>query len=451
LRGGLSYLVGISLIPIAALVLIWVIVLETGLVAWQPPVLWVEQFGTSGKANNAVTGIADGNSSLYVAGYLGASLFVRSYDGDHKLLWQRQFGNASVASVSLAEGGGAAYVYGSVNGSAFLRKYDSSGTEIWSSSFGGIFAEGGVTAVTVARSTIFIAGISYPGGNDGIFLRSYDLNGSLLWAKLSGSNITGNRASGIVSGSSGFYLVGNEPVPSSWRPSGAFVRMYDSFGNLTWSRGFEVPTVSPQRISRDSTGIYVTGTTQLPLAGNVLSGEIDLFVRKYDFNGNVLWTRESNAPDNSNVLASGITSDDSGTYVSLHANHAFVQKYDTNGDLVWWAQIGGQTGPLATIESTVTSSNGLYVAGFTFGILAGQKMYSIQDAFVEEFATSSSLIFFGINPPFSFVAVALLGGGVVLSFLLLRRLWKKKVHPSSTNMMRFGSDKNSRVPKTMVR
>jgi hypothetical protein len=49
------------------------------------------------------------------------------------------------------------------------------------------------------------------------------------------------------------------------------------------------------------------------------------------------------------------------------------------------------------------------------------------NAALSKYAQSSSLVLFGVNPPFSFGLVALLGGVVVLSLFWLRRQRKRGV------------------------
>src|SRR5437879_12085266 len=54
------------------------------------------------------------------------------------------------------------------------------------------------------------------------------------------------------------------------------------------------------------------------------------------------------------------------------------------------------------------ASGGVYLAGSTE---VGQLTYAV----VEELAESSSLVFFGVNPPWSFVTVGVLSADVVFS------------------------------------
>ncbi len=152
----------------------------------------------------------------------------------------------------------------------------------------------------------------------------------------------------------------------------------------------------------------------------------------------VLWTSQfgTPGPDAGPFVQNGITAmstDSSGVYTAGFvgylasggsSSYPFVSKYDFTGRQVWTQHFGKpDSGGIAGIS---VGRNGVYVGG-TNGY-----------AFIEELSQSSSLILFGVNPPFSFGLAALLGGLVVTSLLWLRRRWRKKMRPP-TIVMRRGS------------
>jgi len=63
--------------------------------------------------------------------------------------------------------------------------------------------------------------------------------------------------------------------------------------NIEWSRQFGTTSDdNAAGISVHASGVYVAGRTDGTLPGQTNSGGSDAFVRKYDVNGNEVWTRQ---------------------------------------------------------------------------------------------------------------------------------------------------------------
>ena len=145
----------------------------------------------------------------------------------------------------------------------FVAKYDSEGNQLWSRQLGTPMADVGVAVISDYRGNIYLAGvtqeysmeISVPG--DGMCLIKFDDLGQELWSRQFGS-------------------AGEEAVVA---------------------------------ITADEEGnVYLTGQTSGNLAGFVNAGGKDLFVTKYDPQGNQEWMHQW-----------GTTEDEVGTEVSVDA------------------------------------------------------------------------------------------------------------------------------------
>ena len=169
-------------------------------------------------------------------------------------------------------------------------------------------------------------------------------------------------------------------------------------------------------VALDATGVYVAGITGDALPGQVHVGGLDVFVRKYDFNGTELWTRQFGTPGFDLTVA--LTADSSGVYVGGQTNgtlpgqtssgdfDAFVRKYDPNGTELWTRQFG--TASFDAGGRFATDASGVYVVGRTQGTLPGQTSSGDFDAFVRkydpngtelwtrQFGTASSDMAFGV-------------------------------------------------------
>ena len=156
----------------------------------------------------------------------------------------------------------------------------------------------------------------------------------------------------------------------------------------TWGNDFA------RSVSLDSSGVYVAGYTSGAFPGQSSAGWVDAFVRKYDLNGNEVWTGQFGTWGND--WAYGVSVDSSGVYVagrtsgtlpgqsSAGATDAFVRKYDPNGNEVWTRQFGTWSEEYAYDDVSVDSS-GVYVVGSTRGAFPGQSSAGEWDAFVVKF------------------------------------------------------------------
>jgi len=121
----------------------------------------------------------------------------------------------------------------------------------------------------------------------------------------------------IAADPSGFYLV----AADAWG-SGRYLRKYDSRGDELWSRKLD-PNVGSS-IAADATGVYLAGPMPVAyqpyrpytvLPGQCRSGSGgDSFVRKFDPDGEEVWTRQFGTSQA--TVAIGVALDSSGVYVA---------------------------------------------------------------------------------------------------------------------------------------
>ena len=145
----------------------------------------------------------------------------------------------------------------------------------------------------------------------------------------------------------------------------------------SWSRQFGTPQADQANgiavLDRD---VYVVGdvTGALPGESKEFPNEKSGFVRKYDYQGKVTWTRSvgNNSPGEDSVTSVAATAGavyvagwTSGVLAGPRvgtAHEAFVIKYDLNGTVQWTRQFGTMDGDEAT--AVVADASGVYVGGF---------------------------------------------------------------------------------------
>jgi uncharacterized protein (TIGR03437 family) len=253
---------------------------------------WTRWLGPS-----SANGIAVNATSIYVVGGGRRSLnhwdlpaFATKYDPEGNELWSRQFGQASANGVAVDATG--IYVVGtelrpSGYGTAFMHKYGADGRELWARQFsfssGGGVAKGSANAVAVDATGVYVVGRA----GSGWFLRKHTPDGEEIWTRTVESG-----ARGVALDAGGIFVVGD-----GLQGDRAFLRKYDSSGNVLWSRQFGTVErvyrhASAHAVAVDSTGVYVVGRTDGTLPGQCRAGGSDAFVRRYTAEGDEVWTRQ---------------------------------------------------------------------------------------------------------------------------------------------------------------
>ena len=299
----------------------------------------------------------------------------------------------------------------------FVVKYDANGNVLWAKSAGGTYGDYGISISTDAGGNVLVTGpfesssISFGtttltnagAGASDIFVVKYDANGNILWAKSAGGTFS-DGGDGISTDAGGNVLVtGDFYSPSisfgtttltnadtSGNTPDIFVVKYDANGNVIWAKSAGGTSYDwGNGISTDAggnvlvTGYFISpsisfGTTTLTSAGNA-----DIFVVKYDANGNVLWAKSAggtfedvgygmSTDAGGNVLVTGYfasTSISFGTTTLTNAmtnstNDIFVVKYDANGNVLWAKSAGGTSHDIAYGISTDAGGNVLLTGDF---------------------------------------------------------------------------------------
>jgi hypothetical protein len=175
-----------------------------------------------------------------------------------------------------------------------------------------------------------------------------------------------------------------------------YLRKYDPSGTEVWTRQFgsgggEVVS----GVTVDDTGaVTVAGATRAALPGQTNAGEHDAFVRRFDADGNELWTSQfgsheddyavgvTSGPGGDVVVTGTTTGFETGTGAGSH--DVFVRRYDSAGGLRWKRQFGSPYDDYGLAVS-IDAGDNVFVAGSTGGTLPGGVSSGLADAFVRKF------------------------------------------------------------------
>ncbi len=196
----------------------------------------------------------------------------------------------------------------------------------------------------------------------------------------------------------------------------AFMAKYNS-GNLQWIKnigGLEYEK-GLDIITDISGNIYLSGhfNNSINFEGTSLTsnGGHDIFLAKYDINGNLLWAQHDGG--NLSEYAKGISLDTNGniyligsfsgtanfsntTVTSAGAEDIFVLKYNSTGNLIW-VQTAGGTGNDYGHSLAVDSDGNILMTGLVEGTGSfGNISYNVlgaQDAFIAKCNNNGSFLF----------------------------------------------------------
>ncbi len=352
------------------------------------------QFGTYTLTNYDTTGATD-------------DVFIVKYDSSGGVLWAKSItGNGNDDGLSLStDFMGNVYLTGSFtsttlyagfitlsnantdslspNYDAFIAMYNVLGNIQWAKRFGGIGEEiisgvstdlGGNTYITGSYSSDTVAFDTSKVVSDGslnAFIAKLNLFGDVSWARSAGG-IKEDKATGIAT---------------------------DSIGNIAITGYFFSNTMAFDTIlltKKDTTGSDTTGYSN------------DIFIAKYNSNGNVLWAKDAGGTNvyYDAVSSNGIAMDKKGNayitgyfrydsiffdsiaiYLSSFSRDIFIAKYNQNGKAMWAQQAGGflddeGRGVAVDIQGSVFVTGDYSGGSITFDTTTINAMSADPDIFV---------------------------------------------------------------------
>lgn len=316
-------------------------------------------------------------------------------------------------------------------GDAFISKFDAAGNFKWVRYFGSRFGEEKIRSVkTDMQGNVYVTGECYdsvdfnPGGLGGIlkggpwsadvFVVKYKPNGDFIWAKRMGSFNGGDIAYDMqLDDSANIYIIGEQSDTSDFDPgpgvhnlisgyyaawgsflSDIFVCKLDSAGNFKWAGNFGSTDnydygygITVDKFHNVYTTGKFRGTADLnpsPTATATVTstGAYDIFLCKWDVNGNYVWGNKLGGGSDDEGLNLAIdtfgnlyttghfanTADfdpGSGTtnITSRGGTDIYICRYTSNGDLTWARSIGGPAYDYAE-DLTLDVRGNPFVTGF---------------------------------------------------------------------------------------
>lgn len=253
-----------------------------------------------------------------------------------------------------------------------------------------------ITATSLSDSLI-IGGYTLHGTHNEAYIVKYNSSGKVVWVEnITGGISTGNSIATDASGNvymtgifSGTIKVDTSSLTSTIVRT--FLVKYDQNGNVLWAKQSQTPSEMSSAIpfylgTDDSNNIFMTGVFQDTVSfGNytlnthynaIYGNNYNIFIVKYNQNGNVLWAQQSETPSapidggnpgsatidkSGNVYIAGGLGDTTsfGPY-SLTGESLFLVKYSPTGSVLWAKQ---STGGGCYASSVISDGTNFYVTG----------------------------------------------------------------------------------------
>ena len=282
-------------------------------------------------------------------------IFITSEVNSQTVIWAKKgispgfdYGNAIVADDS-----GNVYVTGQIEFTSVfdnfsltsygqhdivVAKYNAAGILQWIRKAGGLEGDIGLGIGIDSSHNVYVTGeiegvarfsssitLTSSGNNDG-FIAKYDVNGNVLWAKRFGNSSSSDKGRAIaVSPSGNCYITGNFSSTVSFGSTtltsnggnDIFVVKYDSNGNVGWAKragGSNQDRGHGIAIDLEE-NVYVTGaftsSARFKTTTITNSGKYSTFLAKYNSGGTFQWAKAAGSCCDS-TQASGVTLDEDG-------------------------------------------------------------------------------------------------------------------------------------------
>ncbi len=332
--------------------------------------LWTKQWGSS-RYDEGRSVAVDVQGNIFVTGYTDGSLDGNVTSGDNDV---------------------------------FLTKLDNDGNKLWTKQWGTDRFDRGYSIALDIHDNVLITGVMGVRGGYEVFLTKFDNNGNKLWIKQWNVNGRDEGHSVTIDHHGNFFVTGHTQMHLEGTVNGVTINVFltklDSSGNKLWTKewGVSINDSKGAGIAIDTQdNIFVTGIVDGNLEGNTNIGEDDIFLTKLDGDGNKLWTKQWGTSDDDgatsvvidahgNVLVTGMTKGSLDGNTSTGGDDIFLTKFDSDGNKLWTKQWGTSDDDGAT-SVVIDAHSNIFVTGLIKGTTNDHGRLELFNVFLTKFGS----------------------------------------------------------------
>ncbi|MBK8715491.1 MAG: hypothetical protein IPN32_12170 [Deltaproteobacteria bacterium] len=350
-------------------------------------ILWEQTVGSGLAGVDEGFGVSvDAAGNFVVVGYVATAAggndgWVRRYSPMGGAYWTVMHagpgaGNDNFTGVGL-DADGSVYAVGYQSGAdasndGLVRKVDTFGADLWVSAFDAPSAAASTVVQNVAiddAGNVIVVGYhdSTAAGQE-IMLRKFGPDGTVAWTRSYGGAALGDdRGYGVAATVGGdIYVAGTEFVAAE--AFNMWLGKYDVDGNLLWSRGTNgAASLDDYLIAvevDDDDDAYVCGYQ------GTVNQPWQTFLRRYDSDGVIVWTDQYLGETMEGAHCSGLGRAPDGDLVMVGGEieatvrAALVRRVSADGDVKWSRKYpGGAAGPDYGRDAFIDDAGVIYVTG----------------------------------------------------------------------------------------
>jgi len=401
--------------------------------------VWAKQIGSTSADQGGVR--IDMNNNIYCSGIFSGNcyfehdtlhasgnndIYFAKYDPSGNELWAKRIGGANpydtyeyggVATID--NGNNCLYFSGSFYNSLtigshtitssggadmFLAKFDLSGNCLWLKKAGSYGDDSDRALCLDINGNIYFSGLLANNGSfdninllRGSFLSKLDTNGNILWVRneISGNGyisklkiVNNEIVMAGVTANSDTTFIDTTILVSNHIATDGFLARLELNGNCIKAKRFKghFPDFAGDFDLDYNNNIYLSGlfSDSLTIDATTLTnnnGNSDMFFCKFDYDFNLIWSKQSHSTSGYGAIADGVVKDSEGNfYISgffsgnatfgiFNVNSSitkdfFVAKYDTNGACYGIIHFGeAEEASIATGSINIDNNGDLIVAG----------------------------------------------------------------------------------------
>lgn len=394
---------------------------------------WTKQWGSI--TYDWVNSVAvDNNDNIFVTGYTygdldgktdlgGKDIFLTKWNSNGTKAWTKQWGTSEDdegASVAI-DSDGNIFIMGSTRGdldgnihtglqNAFLTKWNVDGVKVWTKQWGGSYYEPPDSLTIDSKGNLLLSGFTIPDPSmrtANIFLAKWNSDGEEIWMKHWETPDVSFSTSVAVNSEGDVFVVGYDWAYDSDPRKEEYdiiLAKWNSDGTKGWIKQWGSSAKDFGRgITIDSAGnLFVTGSTDGDLDGNITAGGKDVFLEKLTVDGTTVWTKQWGASffdygnsmafdKDENIFVVGATRGSFDGNINLGGKDIFLTKWNSDGTIDWtkqWGTLGDDEANAIAIDS----NGNIFITGLTGGELDGNTSFGERDVFLTKLTSDGTKI-----------------------------------------------------------